>query len=413
MSPGMFNGNPSGSPDTYGSLPEADERVLQGARSSSEEKAVYNLLLLLGAGLLFPWNAWIGAADYFEDQYKSYYPQFSFPVAYNLISVPILWYLAKARSSSSHLDYGFHIVLWYFVGGCVLMSVPLLTLAEGEISAGVRFGITAFGVFVTGIGTSMLYGCLFAFFAPMDRLYTQALMSGMGVAGLIVGGLRIITKASVDNLKTSATIYFLISALVMFSCILGFKYVTRTKIVKNRKSVHPHMTASAIRYEAWEVMQHIKWLGGMVFFNFFITLSVFPGLVTKIDSTEGINSWFAVTIVALFQVGDAIGRALPGISWIGPIFNAHTVSPAVSGRMIFYAIFLVAYFVEISDYFTFGMMLLFAITNGFLGSAIMMLAPAEVNTVDEKEIAGTLMTLFLQGGVIAGSCFAWVFIAVI
>lgn len=51
-------------------------------------------------------------------------------------------------------------------------------------------------------------------------------------------------------------------------------------------------------------------------------------------------------------------------------------------------------------------MIIFALSNGYLGSSLMMHAPDSVRPI-EREIAGSLMAFGLVGGLAVGALFAW------
>ena len=69
---------------------------------------------------------------------------------------------------------------------------------------------------------------LFGFAAKMPPVYSQALMGGNGIAGVIVAVIRIVTYAAMpSDTEKSSMIYFMCSGGVVFLCILCFFILLR------------------------------------------------------------------------------------------------------------------------------------------------------------------------------------------
>jgi equilibrative nucleoside transporter 1/2/3 len=184
-------------------------------------------------------------------------------------------------------------------------------------------------------------------------------MSGMGVAGLVGIALRVITKVSLPNtssgkhfldlepdattqqgVKFSAIIYFAISAFILFICMVSYWLLTLLPIAKYFMGKYQVLLAKHVSFLviSYSILQEehdrnekspllgnseVNQLGTSkrptvvgvfkklwkhavtVFFVFFITLSLFPGLTGSIptsnpDSQMAVE-WFQIIMVVCFH----------------------------------------------------------------------------------------------------------------
>jgi hypothetical protein len=177
-----------------------------------------------------------------------------------------------------------------------------------------------------------------------------------------------------------------------------------------------------------EVIKVIKLPAFTVACNFFVTLALFPVLTGRLlSATESLNhtdggvgkdgvpdiimdgGWFSIIVVALFSVGDTIGRQAP----LWPMFVVKNAKNQVHD--VFYAVlsairllFIPAlYFIlkaqpASSDFVVYAWMIVFAISNGWCATCAMMSGPELVSHAN-KGRAGTVMITCLTLGLTAGS----------
>eukprot|EP00002_Diphylleia_rotans_P040290 TRINITY_DN9513_c0_g3_i1.p1 TRINITY_DN9513_c0_g3~~TRINITY_DN9513_c0_g3_i1.p1 ORF type:complete len:433 (+),score=87.70 TRINITY_DN9513_c0_g3_i1:59-1357(+) len=414
-------------------------------QNKKDERLAYWIFLLLGVGILSPWNAFITAIDFFDEEYPDAQVSFSFALVYNLSALPLLYAVSRARSSRA-LPYDDFILWSYAIGLVVLVIVPSISYAS--LPTNVKLGFVMGGVFVTGVTTTLLFGSIFAVLGPLNPLYTQAVMTGSGFAGIVIATLRIITKLALsDDLLLSSVIYFAIAAFSLLLCIIGYRVLMGMQFILvslNRISLAPetpklgqpqhasgtlHVVANLDdsdestallispkkvkmlqepKIPYWIVFAKVWKLAALVFSSFTITLSLFPGLVAVVPSQyESLDDWFATINISIFLVFDFIGRSFPGYKIL---FRPNNVWIAVVARLIFFPLFILCYFEafgsDIPMYITGA---LFAFTNGYCGSLIMMFGPDQAEPV-ERELAGSIMIFACQTGVFVGSCIGWLFL---
>lgn len=170
------------------------------------------------------------------------------------------------------------------------------------------------------------------------------------------------------------------------------------------------------------IFRQIFKLASSVAFVFFVTLAAFPSLTSRIqsvhkgDGSEWTETYFVpVTCFLLFNIGDFCGRLAASFTqWPGkdgyllpvlcflrvvflPLFAFCNALPRKNKHLLFFN----------EDYYPIIFMVLFAISNGYLGSLCMMYGPSMVEP-KHAETAGTMMAFMLIIGLGVGAGFSFV-----
>lgn len=169
-----------------------------------------------------------------------------------------------------------------------------------------------------------------------------------------------------------------------------------------------------------QIFRQMWRLGISVSFVFFVTLAAFPSVTSRIqsvnkDGSEWTNTYFVpVTCFLLFNVGDFSGRLIASfVQWPGkdgvllpclcflrviflPLFAFCNAIPREHSPVLFH-----------EDYFPIIFIVLFAVSNGYLGSLCMMYGPSLVEP-KHAETAGTMMAFMLITGLGIGAGFSFV-----
>jgi len=246
-------------------------------------------------------------------------------------------------------------------------------------------------------------------------------MSGNGVAGVIVGLLRITTKLALpDDLYLSTLIYFVITGVILGLCIVSYFMLLKLPIGKyymkevamrkeERKEEEKRVLGVGEEGKGNYYMNVAKkiWVEMVeVFLIFFVSLSLFPGMTLQIETTSGLSEdWFGVLMTFTFQVFDFLGRTLP--RWL-ILFNVKTLWIPVGLRVVFFPLFILSInpLVFDSDAFYFIFMMAFALSNGYCATLAMMYGPTRVKD-GEKEVAGIMMSFVLNFGILVAVHFAY------
>ncbi|RKP20169.1 hypothetical protein ROZALSC1DRAFT_21635 [Rozella allomycis CSF55] len=388
---------------------------------------VYFIFFFQGIGMLFPWNVFMNASEYFRlrfigsswaDNFQSY-----FAIAFMLCNCSFIALLMYTK-----VDHKFslpvRVVSGLVMNGFVFLLSTMLT-AFDSFAPDSFFFITMGSILLCGISTGILQKGLFGLAGEFPPIYTQAIMNGQGIAGLVVTLSAIFTTLlssndyhDVKSVNQSAFLYFLVSLLVILISCASFVLLTRAPIYRyytlaSKRQIHvdekknssseslvqKDTSATFLPIDNQEdfihvepsflnVFSEIKWFIISIFNIFFVTLTLFPSLrmIGQVGNSIP-NKIFPAFVNLIFQIGDVIGKTLPSIGRIK--IEVHMPN----------------FFNQ--DYQAFLIILVMAISNGYIASILMMRAPQKVSNTLFREYAGSLMALALTLGLTAGALFSF------
>jgi equilibrative nucleoside transporter 1/2/3 len=306
-----------------------------------EPEDAYNIsyisFLMLGFSLLVPWNAIISSLDFWNQTFPGHTMGTVYSVAFQS---PSLIGLALVTLYGSRFSFRARIVPLFAVMAVALGLMPFLT----------SFDVTIVLAVIIGFVGTMASGSVFGMAAMFAPRHISAVMTGQGVAGLLVAMLRMLFKvcfsnglALVSNLlvffsqlnfvscstdkagtDTATYVYFGIAVLVIVMGIALFIFALEPspvtafylKRAENAASDHARvnstedesghavvvpspMRSDASQYQAlhdpaspdelnqelsmWSTVRHMSIA---VFGVFWVTLALFPGITSQIQSTH-------------------------------------------------------------------------------------------------------------------------------
>uniref|UniRef100_A0A251TIL6 Putative equilibrative nucleoside transporter, Major facilitator superfamily domain protein n=1 Tax=Helianthus annuus TaxID=4232 RepID=A0A251TIL6_HELAN len=243
--------------------------------------------------------------------------------------------------------------------------------------------------------------------------YMLAVFAGNATAGLVVSILRIVTKASLpytqQGLRTSTQIYFVISALIILLCIICTNVLHKLPIIRYYRNLNrehnnnSHMSTSS---NFLHVVKKIRWLVTAVFETYVVSLSIFPGYLSENVRSDYFKDWYPIILITTFNVGDFLGKCLTAI--YVPNGSKGTVWCCL-GSVLFYPLFLGCKHGPRwmhSEVPVVVLTLMLGVSNGYLTSVLMILAPKSV-PIEEAEVVGIAMETSLVIGLVVGSAFGW------
>ncbi|KAF2751151.1 nucleoside transporter family [Sporormia fimetaria CBS 119925] len=432
----LLRGDPSYEPLEGGSETPDGERIEEAA-DQSFSWVDYSVFVLLGVAMLWAWNMFLAAAPYFQRRFQSnesllrnfQSAELSVSTVGNLGSMIVLTKL-QARA-----NYPKRIMVSLAIQSVVFTLLALSTRVFLDVSTGGYFAFLMIAVFSASLATGLCQNGVFAYVAGFGREeYTQGIMAGQGIAGVLPCIAQIVSVLSVPDSKskedgaqqssTSAFAYFLTATGVSALSLVAFLYMlTRDS---SRSRMKPTATVSSDETTGLSSAPHktvpfrlliskLYLLATAVFVTFAITM-MFPVYTQQILSVRDPAtaprlfqpSSFIPLAFLFWNVGDLIGRVIPAV----PKFSL-TSRP----RLLFLLSFLRLFFIPLyllcniggtgaairSDvFYLFVVQLLFGMSNGYLGSNCMM-GFVEYVDADEREAAGGFMSLALVGGLTVGS----------
>ncbi|EED14941.1 Nucleoside transporter family [Talaromyces stipitatus ATCC 10500] len=416
----------------------------------------YTVFLLLGVAMLWAWNMFLAAAPYFHRRFQQspwaveHYESsiVSVSTVTNLLCVLVL---AKLQRNAS---YPIRIAVSLVILTAVFALQATSTAFFRTISIGMYFIFVMTMVLGASFAVGMNQNGVFAYVSGFGRPeYTQAIMAGQGIAGVLPCIVQIITNAAEsrrddenddDDYYKPALTYFLFAVvvtLVAFFAFLGLMnrtagsrwFARELRAIKNAPAVSnsTESQTSAPAHKTvglWRLFLRLKWLALAVFLCFTVTM-VYPVFTVKIQSVHDpatrsriFEPELFVPLAFLFwNLGDLIGRMSPIIPALARSANYPRALFAFSVlRLVFIPMYLACNIqsstnstnssaIISSDFFyLFVVQLGFGLTNGFLGSVCMM-GTSQYVTADEREAAGGFMSMMLVAGLAAGSLTSFLF----
>jgi equilibrative nucleoside transporter 1/2/3 len=236
---------------------------------------------------------------------------------------------------------------------------------------------------------------------------------------VLVSAMRVFTKAlypqDAHGLRQSAILYFIVGIVVMIMCIVCYNVADRLPVVVYYKDIKKRaqkaevgggMTGPAWRSTLWSIVGTVKWYGIGVILIYAVTLSIFPGYITEDVHSETLKDWYPILLISAYNVFDLVGKALPAVYLLQ---NANIAVAGSFARLLFYPLFYGC--LHGPNFFRTEIPVtiltcLLGLTNGYLTSILMILAPKAV-PIHHSETAGIVIVLFLGVGLVIGSFVSW------
>ncbi|KAI3957581.1 hypothetical protein MKW92_027745 [Papaver armeniacum] len=387
---------------------------------------------LLGNGCLFSWNSMLTIVDYFGFVFPNYHPSRVLTLVYQPFATVTLAILAYNEAKINTRRRNLHGYLLFFVSSLLILVLDLATSGKGGIGTfiGICLVSAAFGVADAHVQGGMIGDLSF-----MCPEFLQSFLAGSAASGALTSALRLITKAAFENskngLRKGALLFFGISAFFELLCVLLYAYVfPKLPIVKyyrakaaseGSKTVSADLAAGGMKTVLPDIEQAAQeerlsnkqlLLQNMdyaitVFLIYILTLSIFPGFLSEDTGKHSLGSWYALVLIAMYNVWDLIGRYIPVIECLKLKSRKGLVIASLSRFL------LIPCFYFTAKYGDQGWMILLTsylgLTNGYLTVCVLTVAP-EGYKGPEQNALGNLLVFFLGMGIFAGVTSDWLWL---
>lgn len=242
------------------------------------------------------------------------------------------------------------------------------------------------------------------------------------ITGVLVCILRISTKASLPHttkgLKISAHLYFAVCVVVLLGCIVCCNLLYKLPIMGDHYKIavvhhhHHHQENNntdqpfSRTNKFWEVARLIQCPAFGVFAIYTVTLSIFPGFFAENIESNYLKDWYPILLITIYNVSDLVGKTLTAVCVLD---GAGKATWGCVARILFYPLFSACLHgpkwlkTEMPMAF---LTALLGLSNGYLTSCLMILAPKLVLSSQAKT-AAVVMLVFLGLGMVAGSLLGW------
>ncbi|RZC65504.1 hypothetical protein C5167_009193 [Papaver somniferum] len=405
---------------------------------ASANKGKFTAILvcwLLGNGCLFSWNSMLTLQDYFVNVFPNYHPARVLTLVYQPFALGTLailtYYEAKINTRRRNL-LGYFL---FFMSSLVVVVLDLATSGRGGIGTYIGICITSC---VFGVADAHVQGGMVGDLSFMCPEFMQSFLAGMAASGALTSALRLITKAAFENsqngLRKGAMLFLGISVVFELLCVLLYAYVfPKLPIVKHyrakaasegSKTVSADLAAGGMKTLSGEqaaeedpknmerltnkqlLFQNMDYAITM-FLIYVLTLSIFPGFLSEDTGKHSLGAWYALVLIAMYNVWDLIGRYIPLLKCLKLKSRKGLIVVSLSRFL------LIPCFYFTAKYGDQGYMILLTsflgLSNGYLTVCVLTAAP-EGYKGPEQNALGNLLVLFLAGGLFAGVTLDWLWL---
>lgn len=400
----------------------------------------YFIILIHGIAVLLSWNMIITAGSYFTayklnttisedtDYRKSF-------LIYVIWASQIPQFLFSFINLFVHFGGSLTKRIVYSVSIMIVLYMLMVVLALVDSSSWPYefFIITMCAVALMNACNGVYQNSIFGVAGQLPERYSNAVILGNNISGTLCAVIMLISKWSSPDLRTSGIVYFVAVLLVLIIAFNSYFLLPYLKFYfyyqklhklhhKNESGVQEKQTFAELFGELWSVFLEIKLQCFNIWFLFFVTLSMFPAVISTVTPRGEFfisKDYFAlVTCYLFFNVFAMIGNVLPNFFlWPGP---KNVVFPILL-RALFIPFFMLSNSGEkrresapvwFENEWTYIIgVIIFSLSSGYYSSLPMMYAPGEVINKKHKSKAGQVSAFFLIFGVFSGSMFSklWVF----
>lgn len=372
----------------------------------------------------------LAASPYFQHRFETspflltHFPSFilSISTITNLATMMLL----TSRQRNASYPQRITISLLLNIGAFALLTIS--TVSFRSIAPEIYFAFLMIIVFIASLAAGLCQNGVFAYVSGFGAgKYTQGIMTGQGVAGVLPCLAQIFSVLSVaepvqgakQESHKSAFIYFMTSVGVSILALCAFLIMVRRhgegRIIRGIDGAEADERLERKAVGVWALFKKLKWLAMAVAICFTITM-VFPVFTQEIISVRPISessrlfqpACFIPLGFLLWNTGDLVGRLCTLLPALDATHRPRLLFLLSLLRVGFIPLYLLCNIrgrgaIVASDAFyllvvQFG----FGISNGYLGSECMIGASEWVEET-EKEAAGGFMSLMLVGGLSVGS----------
>ncbi|KAF5274247.1 hypothetical protein FQR65_LT04365 [Abscondita terminalis] len=422
-----------------------EEPLFKPQEPKDKYLVVFFIFYFLGMTTLLPWNFFITANDYWMYKFRDPNNQLNFflpppkltPLQSSFTSylsiasnVPVVIFLTlnaaltKRISLNTRISGSFTLMLVLFIVTTVFVKVNTDNWQENF------FIFTIITVVLLNVSSAVLSGSIFGIIGKFSPKYITAVIGGQALGAIFTAVVQIIALSFGISSVFSAFLYFLIGDIIILISFLMYFVLIKTVFFKfnisdkmgvgvndfQNELVRPQLVCyKTIMRKIWPYVLS-------TFFVFLVTMSLFPGVTVLVES-EGKghgNKWddiYFVPVVSylLFNCGDYTGRILAVlVQWprkgslqlafsiirvlLIPLLLMCNVQPRQNLPVVFS-----------HDYIYILIICLISLSNGYFANLNVMCASRVVKQ-HEKEMASSIVAVFLGLGLAAGSALSLIFV---
>jgi len=120
----------------------------------------------------------------------------------------------------------------YILSFLILMFILVFVVWLEVFPTDQMYAITLICVALVSVGATVQQSSFYGLTGMLPARYTQAVMTGESMAGLLVSLNRILTKSLIQSKKSSTVLFFIISIVIIVTCIYTYIKVQSTELIQ-------------------------------------------------------------------------------------------------------------------------------------------------------------------------------------
>lgn len=432
---------------------------------------MFAIFFFIGVGSSLPWNVFITAQAYFQRRLEgtTYEDVFLnwFSMAFNVSTLMTM--LIRTVVIAERMAGAVRTVLVSLVAIMIIMFMHCTWTRMPEFHGYPFFYMTMLSIFLVACASTLMQEGLLRIVATFPPQYTQAVVSGQSFAGLAVSlsnfiilwgkshddvGLLSVVHANSD---LCAFLYFVLVFITLVLCLLVFAILTQMTLFRQYYAID-QLAIRKVKYldecsseadtidgmdlsprkhlleeeeeeegdiskkvDVLKVAFKIRWYAAAMFFIFIVTLGVFPGITSAIQSIDPEKCIFSLKLftpftLILFNASDFVARL--SASWWPKLGQGKLFLISIA-RLIFFPLLMlcnlqneshevISAVVFRSDIEAMFFIAACAFSNGLLCTLAFMEYPSLLRQNAEKETGGSIIYFVLSIGLTAGSLMSFV-----
>ncbi|KAF4273163.1 hypothetical protein LV164_000054 [Aspergillus fumigatus] len=269
-----------------------DEHVSISPRPQHElpfSRYEYAVFFILGVSMLWAWNMFLAAAPYFylrfrSDKWTATHFQPSILTVSTITNLGSAFILAKLQKGAS---YSRRVTLSLLINIVIFSLLALSTVFVKDVDVKTYFSFLMFMVFGASLATGINQNGVFAYVSGFGREeYTQAIMAGQGVAGVLPCVVQIISALAVPEREgqnmpqassKSAFMYFTTATAIAAISLVAFLSLVRRRSVLSLQLPEEQLDSVSSGYahktvSLWVLFKKLRYLASALFLCFAITM---------------------------------------------------------------------------------------------------------------------------------------------
>lgn len=420
----------------YDSVILPSDDIHHSVQPNDQLNFTYLVFYLLGAATMAPWNFFITADDYWLYKFRN--------TTYNGTDPnPPLTPMQKNFTCDLTLTasisgmtflflnavYGHYVSLRLKMIGTMTVIFLIFVVTTGFVEVDTDkwqhqfFLMTMAMVVVINISSAVMSGALFGMAGLFPSEYMTAVVSGQALGGIFTALAFILAMTFGASAKTTAFLYFSIGIFIVFLSIVTYMIMERQKFFKFYFHKNPNDLVSTSKSGITLKPNFMEVFGKIYVYSislatvFAVTLAVYPAVTELVISVGTVPNeqhiwndkyFMPVSNYLVFNSGDYLGRIFSGLLE-KPRNNPHLVLLLTIVRVVFIPLFMMSNMkhnflptMVNNDLIFIAMVMIFAISNGYLTNITLVMAPRSVMH-HEKEMASSIMAAALSMGIVIGA----------